>query len=207
MIAALFVEAGGVYFGRSDVDPWDESRDARKYAGPHPVVAHPPCERWGRYWSGGPSARVRRLRGDDGGCFAFALWAVRTFGGVLEHPADSSAWSWFGLRRPTRYLGGWSPADTHGGWTCYVEQRHYGHRARKGTWLYAVATSKLPELKWTAADVGERLDEGFHSKAERAAARAAGVKPRRRLSVAENVATPRAFAEVLISIAKREVGR
>lgn len=39
MIAALFVQRGGVYFGLDDVDPWDESRDARRYAGPYPVVA------------------------------------------------------------------------------------------------------------------------------------------------------------------------
>lgn len=66
MIAALFVAVGGGYFGLPDVDPWDAERDARLYAGPWPVVAHPPCERWGRYWSGGPSAKVRRELGDDG---------------------------------------------------------------------------------------------------------------------------------------------
>ena len=35
MIAALFVEPGGCYFGLPNVDPWDESRDARLYPGPH----------------------------------------------------------------------------------------------------------------------------------------------------------------------------
>ncbi|MGZ2449608.1 hypothetical protein ACVIRO_002362 [Rhizobium ruizarguesonis] len=34
MIAALYVETGGGYFGLEGVDPWDETRDARKYAGP-----------------------------------------------------------------------------------------------------------------------------------------------------------------------------
>ena len=77
MIAALYVASAGVYFGLPGVDPWDVERDARKYAGPHPVVAHPPCERWGRYWSGGPSATVRRKMGDDGGCFLWALRSVR----------------------------------------------------------------------------------------------------------------------------------
>ena len=61
-ITALFVASGGVYFGLPGVDPWDEVRDARLYAGSDPVVAHPPCERWGRYWSGGPSAKLARLR-------------------------------------------------------------------------------------------------------------------------------------------------
>ena len=72
MIAALFVQPKGCYAGLPEVDPWDEVRDARLYAGPHPVVAHPPCARWSRYWSGGPSARVRRTLGDDDGCFAAA---------------------------------------------------------------------------------------------------------------------------------------
>lgn len=199
MIAALFVETDGVYFGLPDVDPWDEQRDARLYAGPHPVVAHPPCQRWGRYWSGGPSAKVRRRKGDDGGCFASALASVRRWGGVLEHPADSSAWSHFGLTRPPR-SGGWIMADFVGGWTCCVEQGHYGHRARKATWLYAHGVA-LPSLRWGPSR-GERLDEGFHSAAERREARARGVTPRQRLSTAENLATPIPFRDLLISIAE-----
>lgn len=199
MIAALYVESGGAYWGLSDVDPWDEARDARLYAGPHPVVAHPPCQRWGRYWSGGPSAKVRRVLGDDGGCFAAALGAVRTWGGVLEHPEASHAWRWFGIAKPPR-SGGWVVADALGGWTCCVEQGHYGHRARKATWLYAVGPMP-PELVWGPAR-GERLDEGFHSAEERRAARAAGREPRKRLSTAENIATPPAFRDVLLSIAR-----
>jgi hypothetical protein len=73
MIAALFVQPNGVYADLPGVDVWDESCDARLYPGPHAVVAHPPCERWGRYWSGGPSAKVKRKLGDDGGCFESAL--------------------------------------------------------------------------------------------------------------------------------------
>lgn len=52
MIAALYVETDGPYFGLDGVDPWDIRRDARLYTGPHPVVAHPPCARWGRYAKG-----------------------------------------------------------------------------------------------------------------------------------------------------------
>lgn len=73
MIAALYVQAGGAYYGLPDVDPWDEARDARLYDGPYPAVAHPPCERWGRYWGGGPSVKVKRELGADGGCFAAGL--------------------------------------------------------------------------------------------------------------------------------------
>ncbi|EGP42994.1 hypothetical protein [Achromobacter insuavis] len=145
-VAALFVETDGAYFGVPGVDPWDEPRDARKYAGYRPVVAHPPCQRWGRYWHGPPNKPHQFRLGEDGGCFGAALTAVRNYGGVLEHPADSHAWGWFGLKKPPR-AGRWVRADEFGGWTCYVEQGHYGHMARKGTWLYAVGTA-LPELKW-----------------------------------------------------------
>lgn len=198
-VAALFVEKDGCYFGLPDVAPWDKDCDARLYPGPWPVVAHPPCERWGRYWSGGPSAKVRRVKGDDGGCFAAALAAVRNWGGVLEHPEASHAWRAFDLTPPPK-SGGWVVADFDGGWTCCVEQGHYGHRARKATWLYA-AHVELPALKWGPSE-GERLDEGFHTTAERWAARAAGIRPRSRLTTAENLATPLPFRDLLLSIAR-----
>ena len=200
MIAALFVQTGGCYYGLPDVDPWDIHRDARLYAGPHPVVAHPPCERWGRYWSGGPSAKVRRELGDDDGCFASALESVRKWGGVLEHPEASHAFKRFGLTIPLK-SGGWHVSELcRDSWTCCVEQGHYGHPARKATWLYAVGI-ELPSLRWGKSK-GRRLDEGFHSKSERDAARASGRKPVPRLSTAENLATPIAFRDALIGMAK-----
>lgn len=148
-IAALYVATGGCYFGLAGVDPWDVRRDARLYAGPHPVIAHPPCERWGRYWFGGPSAKVRRTKGDDGGCFASALASVRKWSGVLEHPEATAAWAAFGLAAPPK-TGGWIMADFDGGWTCCVEQGHYGHGARKATWLYVNGITP-PLLRWGCA--------------------------------------------------------
>lgn len=170
MIAALFVAKDGPYMGLSGVWPWTEEQDARKYAGPFPVIAHPPCERWGRYWSGGPSARVRRKLGDDNGCFAAALDAVRRYGGVLEHPADTRAWAAFCLSKPNKKLHGWSPAGDGVGWVTHVEQGNYGHPARKATWLYVNSRSALPSLKWGQSQ-GVRLEEGFHTSEERARAR------------------------------------
>ncbi len=201
-VAALFVQTNGAYYGLDDVDPWDEARDARKYAGPYPVVAHPPCERWGRYWFGGPSVKVRKLKGDDAGCFASALESVREFGGVLEHPEATAAWKTFGLLAPT--AGGWSRGLLDPGWTCVVAQSAYGHRARKLTWLYYVGRIPPPPLNWSRPR-GARLDEGFHSSAERLAARAAGRKPVKRLSTAENIATPLPFRDLLIAIARAAV--
>ena len=200
MIAALYVETDGVYWNLDGVDPWDEKRDARTYDGPWPVVAHPPCQRYGRYWSGGPSAKVRRIKGDDGGCFAAALASVRTWGGVLEHPEASHAWRMFGLVSPPR-SGGWVNADFLGGWTCCVEQGHYGHRARKATWLYAVGV-ELPALKWGPSR-GDRLDEGFRSKEAADAARSdPRWQPRERLSTVERLSTPLPFCDLLLSIAR-----
>ena len=199
MIAALFVETDGCYFGLPGVDPWDRERDARRYQGPHPVVAHPPCERWGRYWGGAPAQMPRLTQGDDGGCFAAALHAVRIFGGVLEHPEGSHAWRWFQLTTPPRG-GGWVKADWLGGWTCCVEQGYYGHRARKATWLYATQVD-LPSLRWGSAP-GDfvRLKDGFHSKEERARAIKTGAC--QRLSKRQRAATPDEFRDVLLSIAR-----
>ena len=146
MISALFVETNGVYFDLPGVDPWDEARDARQYWGPHPVVAHPPCQRWGRFWHGSTRKPFQFDMGDDGGCFAHALEAVRHLGGVLEHPKDSHAWDkeFFDLAKP-KFGEGWIKADDHGGCTCAVDQAHFGHAARKPTWLYA-AHVDLPVL-------------------------------------------------------------
>lgn len=68
-VAALYVQKDGAYFGLPDVDPWDEARDATRYDGPHPVVAHPPCARWCRL-AGLVEARWGHKRGEDGGMFA-----------------------------------------------------------------------------------------------------------------------------------------
>lgn len=123
MIAALFVERGGPYFGRPDVDPWDIERDARMYAGPHPVVAHPPC---------GPWSELRHLyKGDEHDCADFALRAVRRYGGVMEHPLRSTYWRRSGIVEPGNF-------DAAGGFTVDVEQVSWGHVARKPTRLYFV---------------------------------------------------------------------
>lgn len=197
-IAALFVLANGAYSELRFVDAWDIKRDARLYDGPYPVVAHPPCERWGRYWHGGPSARVRRTKGDDGGCFKAALNAVRKWGGVLEHPEASAAWKAFGLNEPPRF-GGWINADFIGGWTCCIDQGNYGHRAQKATWLYAFGIS-LPSLRWGKAPSRVRLDEGFHSVEERRRAIKRGIIER--MSHRERLSTPIPFRDLLISMAQ-----
>lgn len=205
-VAALFVEAEGVYFGLDDIDPWDQVRDAKTYAGPQPVIAHPPCARWGRYWYGGPSCKVRKVLGDDDGCFASALESVRTYGGVLEHPEASYAWSRFGLSAPL-WTGGWFQADVYGGMTCCVSQGHYGHEARKMTWLYVFGCpiGKLPRLIWGPSRDKMRIEDSYPSKS----ARIEGQRDRSKNGIVENrlshkarARTPLPFRDLLISIAR-----
>ncbi len=207
-VAALYVETGGSYFNLSGVEPWDKERDARTYGGPHPVVAHPPCQRWGKLWAGQPlwikRTGERKRKGDDAGCFKAALFDVRRFGGVLEHPWGSHAWTHFGLAKPPR-SGGWIKADEHGGWTCCVEQGQYGHYAPKPTLLYAVGVDPLPELRWGKTVV---RDEDFPPEA----VAKHGIEYCRRAGLlafkgggkdsSPRIATPHEFRDLLIAMAR-----
>lgn len=203
-VAALYVETDGSYFGLPGVDPWDEVRDARLYDGPHPVVAHPPCQRWGKLWAGQPlhikRTGERKIKGDDGGCFAAALASARKWGGIIEHPWGSHAWAHFNINRPLR-SGGWIAADGFGGWTCCVEQGRYGHYARKPTLLLAYGC-ELPELDW---GIGEpRLDPAVIERM--------GLKRAKRLGEVgakgggkdstPRIGTPEPFRDLLLSIAR-----
>jgi hypothetical protein len=203
-IAALYVETGGCYFGQPGVDPWDKARDARLYAGPHPVVAHPPCQRWGRFWHGSTRKPHQFRRGEDGGCFASALTAVRNYGGALEHPAGSSAWEYFGLIRP-RAGEGWVRADVFGGWTSQVDQKHYGHTAPKPTWLYVHNRDwgrRPPELIWAKSDRAPpqwMIERYGEAKARKIGVVAmVGGKDKTRI----RNATPEPFRDLLLSIAR-----
>ena len=203
-IAALFVRTDGHYFGDPEIDPWDEMRDARKYAGPHPVIAHPPCQRWGKMWMGSPSVvaktGVRKVKGDDDGCFKSALAAVRKWGGVIEHPWGSHAWPHFGLNVPDR-KGGWIVADFEGGWTCCVEQGRYGHYARKPTLLYAVGC-ELPDLDWGIGEARipqwaiEKYGEKRAKRIGELSFKGGGTDSKSRID------TPKDFQKILIDMAQ-----
>lgn len=188
-VAALFVQGGGCYSKIPWVDPWDEKRDARKYGGPWPVVAHPPCNLWVKF------ARVNFQRwggehnrpGNDAGCFASALQSVRMYGGVLEHPAESYAWTAHDLPHPSI---GWTrslfrPLE----WVCEVWQSAYGHRARKRTWLLYVGRHPPTPLRWHRVDGACQIGWFDRNK-----------QP---LGKREASATPPAFRDALIALAER----
>jgi hypothetical protein len=204
MIAALFVREGGCYYGLPNVDPWPESRDARKYDGPYPVISHTPCPRWGKMWFGQPLhvklTGERKKKGDDGGCFEFSLDTVRRVGGIIEHPWGSYAWPHFGLNVPPRE-GGWVNADFLGGWTCCVEQGRYGHYARKPTLLLAYGC-ELPSLDWGKGPprydpaVVERMGLERAKKLGEVGARGGGTDSSPRIH------TPIPFRDLLIGMAE-----
>ena len=106
---------------------WKAARDARRYDGDMPVVAHPPCASY---------CRLRHFARKDAAsrsCARIAVWQVRKHGGALEHPAYSTLWRICGLP-----AAGGIDRDNHGGWTLSVNQYDFGHIALKPTWIYIV---------------------------------------------------------------------
>lgn len=190
MIAALYVDAKGRYAGLPGVDTWDIERDARTYDGPWPVVAHPPCQLWGRF----AHVNFKRWGGEhnrphnDGGCFAAALASVRKWGGVLEHPAFTEAWPAYNLPRPA--VGSWRYLD--GDWVTEVWQSAYGHKARKRTWLLYRGFYAPPPLRWNQPEGTHQI--GFHDQRG---------KDRNKPTISGKAAsaTPESFRDLLISLA------
>ena len=185
----LFVEKKSIY-KELGLETYDVARDARTYAGTAPVIAHPPCQLWSRFapvnykrWGG-----EHNRPGNDGGLFKFALETVRRCGGVLEHPALSTAWNVFGLSRPDR--AGWQ-LTADGGWVCEVWQSAYGHKANKATWLYYVGVAPPEALSWERKQGTHRI--GFSNK--RGMQEGKPTVTRR-----EAKATPEDFAKALISL-------
>ena len=130
-VAVLYVAKDSIYKTMPECDCYDLDRNAMTYHGKLPVVAHPPCQLWGKManvnyarWGG-----EHNKPGNDGGCFKFALDTVNRVGGVLEHPAETYAWAAHGLDFPQKR--GWIPSGK--GFVCEVWQSAYGHKARKRT--------------------------------------------------------------------------
>jgi hypothetical protein len=127
MISILFVAKNSVYKTMTDsagepLDCWDEERDAMKWPGGNPIVAHPPCRLFSAL-SHMSSAPVEEKR--------LAYWAVdqvRQYGGVLEHPARSKLW-----RDEILPLPGESD---QWGISVSLPQFWFNHPGMKWTWLY-----------------------------------------------------------------------
>lgn len=122
-IAVLFARRDSIYKTLAGCDVWDADRNALKWPGGCPAIAHPPCRAWGN---------LRHFAKPDPGEKELALWAVdqiRRFGGVLEHPYRSTLWPAAGLPEP-------GSRDRWNGFTVSLPQWWFGHRADKLTRLY-----------------------------------------------------------------------
>jgi hypothetical protein len=189
-VAALYVAKDSIYKTMPECDCYDLDRNAMTYNGMLPVVAHPPCQLWGKM------APVNYARyggehnkpGNDGGCFAHALETVNRLGGVLEHPANSIAWKTYKLPSPTGT--GWTRWKN--GWVCEVWQSAYGHRARKRTWLYCAGTDRPMQPRWDKPESSHRV--GWHGPRCRS-------RIKKTLSKREANATPPEFAAYLVALA------
>jgi len=183
-IAALFVRADSVYKTMAGVDAWDELRDARRWPGGGPAVAHPPCRIWAKlrqFAKASDPVAERQLAID-------AVRQVREFCGVIEHPAESTLWAHCGMPTPGR------APDAFGGWTAEIRQCDWGHRAEKRTWLYIVGVhpDDLPALPPRAEPTGV-------IKPQRGVLR----DHRKIVTKAEREHTPPAFAAWLVELARR----
>lgn len=134
-VSVLFARHDSNYKTLNAVDVWDAERDAMNWPGGTPVVAHPPCRAWGR---------LRQFAKPTLGEKEYALWAVeqvRKWGGVLEHPSQSTLWNAAAL--PSTQM-----RDKYNGWTLPINQHSFGHRAEKKTWLYICGCEpkNIPDL-------------------------------------------------------------
>lgn len=190
-VAVLFARTDSIYKTMPGCDVWDIERDARKWPGGAPVLAHPPCRAWGR---------LRGFAKPRAGEKELALWAVeqvRRHGGVLEHPEGSTLWAEAELPGP-------GCTDEFGGFTFPVAQSWFGHRAEKMTLLYIVGCrpQELPSLP-------TRLGESTHVIAQHRTLKDGsrlrkgmpGWRPE--VTKAEREHTPPQLAEWLVEVARR----
>lgn len=179
-IAALFVRRDSVYKLMAGVDAWDDERDALKYEGSDPIVAHPPCRLFGRLHTFAKAEESER------GLAYFAIGLARRNGGVVEHPAHSRLWHDMGLPTPQ---GG---VDRFGGHTVALNQFAFGHKALKPTWLYVVRCEALPTMP---VDYGAPAYCIASSRANKGRLK--------HVTHAEREHTPSAFAAWLVEVARR----
>lgn len=191
-VAALYIDPRGPYPKMPGVECWDEARDARLYAGPHPVVAHPPCGPWGNL----KHMRVpnRERRHDDVACADPAVRAVRAWGGVLEQPSGSAMFRAFGMPHPGEL------PDAHGGVSFAVDQCDWGHVARKATWIYCVGVRPEAIPRMLRREPTHWVSGGRkRSRKGKGGVVPEGIKV---CSAQQRRRTPPLFAEFLVSLAR-----
>ncbi|MGZ4063935.1 MAG: hypothetical protein ACXVP0_13255 [Bacteroidia bacterium] len=132
-IQVLFCNEKSLYKtlrGRNRVhlcDVYDKKRNALTCEIKGAAIYHPPCRLW---------SRLRAFSTADENEKYLAVWSVnkvRSYGGILEHPAQSSLWACMKLPAVGQ--------SDEFGFTIEVDQFHFGHKYRKRTWLYICGAS------------------------------------------------------------------
>jgi hypothetical protein len=185
-VAVLFARADSIYKSRPDCDVWDAERDALKWEGGSPIVAHPPCRAWGQL------AHFAKPRPDEKQLAIWAVEQIRKWGGVLEHPAKSKLWPTVGLPEP-------GERDEWGGFTLPILQWWWGHKAEKATRLYICGcdTKDLPPIPLRIGEAEYAMQSGSLARGR---AVSQGAKPG--VTKPEREHTPPALAEWLIQVAR-----
>ena len=134
-VAVLFAMKDSIYKNYDICDVYDEDRNALRYQGNLPIIAHPPCRLWGQlsHFSTAPLEEKQ-----------FAIWSIKMIrknGGVLEHPATSRLWQEMKLPSYGKY-------DDYGGWTLIAPQYWWGHKAEKKTkfYIYGISPNNIPDI-------------------------------------------------------------
>src|SRR5215470_14399010 len=141
VVAALWCSEDSHYRELKGVEVWGIQENALRYAGPWPIIAHPPCGPWGML-------RHLSFEEDDHGIRAMEL--VHQYGGVVEQPSGSQLFKQYAIRPFVTHAPG-SEIQVEAG-VPHVEvlnQGDYGHRARKRTLLYWYKPPSI--LSWVPA--------------------------------------------------------
>lgn len=191
-VAILFARHDSIYKTLPGCDVWDAKRNALNWPGGSPVIAHPPCRAWGqlRYFA-------RPLPGER----ELAIWAieqVRKWGGVLEHPAKSQLWPFLNLPAPGK-------RDIYGGWSLWISQWWFGHRADKPTMIYTVGCEPehIPPIPFKLGEATHVISSSSRQKTRSGTPRGdklRGWKPP--VTKAEREHTPLRLAEWLVEVAR-----
>lgn len=196
-VAVLFARCDSIYKTFPECDVWDIERDARRWPGGAPVVAHPPCRAWGKlhYFA--------KPRPDEKELALFAVDQVRRWGGVLEHPKDSKLWAAAGLPVPSQSHE--RSIDAWGGWTLPITQHWFGHRAEKKTWLYIVGCDRLnvPDMPMVLGDASHVITQGRTRRKDGTRLKKGQPGWRPDVTPAEREHTPPMLAAWLVELAKR----
>ncbi len=184
-VVVLFARADSIYKTLPGCDVWDIERDARKWPGGCPVVAHPPCRAWGQL------RQMAKPRPDEKDLALWAVDMIREHGGVLEHPAGSTLWKEKPLPNP-------GERDQWGGFTIIVPQFWWGHLADKATRLYicGCGPGDLPPVPFVLGEAPRTM-----SSTQKELVAAGLQKPE--LLKKDREKTPPAFAEWLVELARR----